>query len=304
MRSVTPVSSPSAQDSADAGTMPGDANAVEFKIWRSERVHGLEIIHTNSHDHDYPPHLHDTLEIIWIRAGHGRLTCQGRTFEIRAGEAAIIPPNEIHSGGGSRSNLEYVAIQLPRALLQQVSWDSRFLVDSAGNPVPIKVLSREKATSLLPIMVRTLCADLPVDRLLYILLPILCQMLDAPSLDSGPILERCSPHPAVALAQSIIRDQCADRVDISQLALRVELDMRYLISLFKLATGTTPHQFQIALRVELARSLLQQHLPLCEVAARAGFADQSHMNRHFRRQYGFTPGAFRESVVMRPNIVV
>ncbi len=304
MRSVRPASWSPAADGADAGASPGDTNAVEFKVWRSERVPGLEIIHTNSHEHDYPPHLHDTLEIIWVRAGHGRLTCQGGTFEIRAGEAAIIPPNEIHSGGGSRSNLEYVAIQLPRALLRQVSRDFRFLVDSAGNPVPVKVLSGEKATSLLPIMVRTLCADLPVDRLLYILLPILCQVLDAPSPDCGPIPERCSLHPAVSMAQSIIRDQCADRVHISQLAMRVELDMRYLISLFKLATGTTPHQFQIALRVELARSLLQQHLPLCEVAARAGFADQSHLNRHFRRQYGFTPGAFRESVVMRPNIVL
>jgi transcriptional regulator GlxA family with amidase domain len=104
--------------------------------------------------------------------------------------------------------------------------------------------------------------------------------------------------------QSIIRDQCADRMHISELAQQVALDMRYLISLFKLATGVTPHQFQIAMRVELARALLQQHLPLCEVAARAGFADQSHLNRHFRRQYGFTPGEFRESVVTRPSIVL
>jgi transcriptional regulator GlxA family with amidase domain len=80
--------------------------------------------------------------------------------------------------------------------------------------------------------------------------------------------------------------------------------MRYLISLFRLATGTTPHQFQIAMRVELARDLLEQHLPLCEVAARAGFADQSHLNRHFRRHYGFTPGEFRESVIRRSSIVV
>jgi transcriptional regulator GlxA family with amidase domain len=91
---------------------------------------------------------------------------------------------------------------------------------------------------------------------------------------------------------------------VGDLARRVDLDMRYLISLFKLATGVTPHQFQIAMRVELARSLLQEHLPLTEVAARAGFADQSHLNRHFLRKYGFTPGAFRESVVMRPGIAL
>ena len=155
----------------------------------------------------------------------------------------------------------------------------------------------------MPILIRTLCADLTADRLIYILRPILCQMFGVPLEGSG-LVDRSDVHPAVSKAQSMIRDQCADRMHVSQLARSVDLDMRYLISLFKLATGVTPHQFQIAMRVELARVLLEQHLPLCEVAARAGFADQSHLNRHFRRQYGFTPGAFRESVVVSPNLVL
>lgn len=277
---------------------------VKFSIWRSGCTPGLEVIHTNRHEHSYPPHLHDSLEIIWLRTGDGRLSCQNQIFDIRNGEAGIVRPNEIHSGGGLGSNLEYVAIHLPRTLLQADFGHFQFLADAVGNPVPIKVVSREKAESLLPIMVRTLCADLPTDRLLYILTPILCQLLDIPSPDPDLIMERGSLHPAVSKAQSIIRDQCADRVDVSSLALSVDLDMRYLISLFKLTTGTTPHQFQIAMRVELARALLEQHVPLCEVAARAGFADQSHLNRHFRRRYGFTPGFFRESVVMRPTIIL
>ena len=278
--------------------------AVEFRIWRSGLTPGLEIIHTNSHDHAYPPHLHDSLEIIWMRTGGGRLTCQNRCFDILAGEAGIVRPNEIHSGGGRGTNLEYVAVHLPRALLQPAFGHFQFLKDAAGDPVSFKVVSREKAESLLPIMVRTLCADLPSDQLLFILTPILCQLLDVPSPDSELLVERSAVHPAVSKAQAIIRDQCANRVDVSELAVSVDLDMRYLISLFKIATGTTPHQFQIALRVEMARVLLEQGMPLCEVAARAGFADQSHLNRHFRRRYGFTPGVFREAVSVRPSIVV
>src|SRR5258706_49491 len=257
-----------------AGSSGAPANAVEFNIWRSGPIPGLEIVHPNSHEHSYPPHLHDCLEIIWIRSGNARLTCQNRTFDLLTDEAAVIPPNEVHGGGGSGSNLGYVAIQLPRVLIDQVFSDFKFVLDDAGNPAPIKLLSREKAKSLLPIMISTLCADLPADRLLLILRPILYQLLDVPLADSESVLDRSDQHPAVSKAQSIIRDQCADRIYISHLARRVDLDMRYLISLFKLATGVTPHQFQIAMRVELARALLEQHLPLSAVAARAGFAYQ------------------------------
>jgi len=35
--------------------------------------------------------------------------------------------------------------------------------------------------------------------------------------------------------------------------------------------------------------------PLAEVALRAGFADQSHFTREFRRHVGVTPAAFRRS---------
>jgi AraC-like DNA-binding protein/mannose-6-phosphate isomerase-like protein (cupin superfamily) len=277
---------------------------LKFNIWRAERIPGLEIIQSNRHEHAYPAHLHAAMEIIWIRSGNATLTCQNRTFEIAAGEAAIVPPNELHSGGSSGCHLEYVAFHLPRTLLHQVFCDSEFWVEGSGVPASVQILSRDKAASLLPIMSRTLCANPPTDRLRYILRQILSQILRAQSLDSGQGLDRGSPHPAVFMARSILRDQCADRVSISNLARSVDLDMRYLISLFKLGMGMPPHQFQIALRVDLAKSLIEQQLPLCEVAARAGFADQSHLNRHFRRQYGFTPGAFRKSAVMSQDIVL
>jgi len=306
MRPLTNLPTRKAADDA----APADAAApvaetrVEFKIWRSETIPGLEVIHTNSHAHSYPPHMHDSLEIIWMRSGGSKLECLQGAFPIGVGEAGVVRPNEIHSGGGSGHRIEYVAIHLPQSLLRPGGRRFYALCDETGRPSPIKVVSREKASILLPIMVRTLCADLPVDRLLYILTPILCQLLDVPTPDSDLLLEDDVLHPAVSKVQTIIREQCASRVDVSRLAMSVDLDMRYLISLFKLSTGTTPHQFQIAMRVEMARALLEQQIPLCEVAARAGFADQSHLNRHFRRRYGFTPGEFREAVTVRPSIVV
>ncbi|MEA2631209.1 MAG: AraC family transcriptional regulator [Chloroflexota bacterium] len=64
---------------------------------------------------------------------------------------------------------------------------------------------------------------------------------------------------------------------------------------FKAATGLPPHRYVIARRVERAKQLLQRggDPSLAEVAACAGFADQSVFYHHFRRLVGVTPGRFR-----------
>jgi AraC family transcriptional regulator len=64
---------------------------------------------------------------------------------------------------------------------------------------------------------------------------------------------------------------------------------------FKKATGLPPHQYVILRRVERAKQLLQGRgdLSLAEVAACAGFSDQSQFSRHFKRLVGVTPGQFR-----------
>nr|WP_310206490.1 helix-turn-helix domain-containing protein [Paenarthrobacter nitroguajacolicus] len=44
--------------------------------------------------------------------------------------------------------------------------------------------------------------------------------------------------------------------------------------------------------MDRARRLLLDGRPAAEAAVEAGFHDQSHLTRHFRRVLGTTPGAF------------
>jgi AraC family transcriptional regulator len=60
-------------------------------------------------------------------------------------------------------------------------------------------------------------------------------------------------------------------------------------------TGLPPHQYVITRRVERAKQFLQQdsELSLAEIAACAGFSDQSQFSHHFKRLVGVTPRQFR-----------
>lgn len=63
---------------------------------------------------------------------------------------------------------------------------------------------------------------------------------------------------------------------------------------FRATTGTTPMQWLTSLRVETAKKLLEgSDLPLAEIGARCGFADQSHFSRAFSARTGISPGAWR-----------
>jgi AraC-like DNA-binding protein len=62
---------------------------------------------------------------------------------------------------------------------------------------------------------------------------------------------------------------------------------------FTQAYGLAPSDYQRQLRVQAARRLLGAGVAPARAAAEAGFADQAHLTRWFRRYYGVTPGAYR-----------
>jgi AraC family transcriptional regulator len=79
-------------------------------------------------------------------------------------------------------------------------------------------------------------------------------------------------------------------LSLTELATIVQISPHYFSHLFKQSMGISAHQYVIRCRVERAKNLLLQgNLSLAEVAYKVGFANQSHLNRHFKRLLGVTP---------------
>ena len=83
---------------------------------------------------------------------------------------------------------------------------------------------------------------------------------------------------------------------LEQMAAIARLSPNYFAWQFKRATGLPPHQYVLDRRVERAKQFLQagSDISLAEVAAKAGFSDQSQFSHHFKRLIGVTPGQFRK----------
>ena len=94
------------------------------------------------------------------------------------------------------------------------------------------------------------------------------------------------------LVADYIDSSLAGKLSVEAMAQEVNLSPRHFSRAFKEATGLSPHQYVIRRRVERAKDLLIRGVPVGEAARWVGFADQSHLARHFRRLTGISPGRF------------
>jgi AraC-like DNA-binding protein len=98
---------------------------------------------------------------------------------------------------------------------------------------------------------------------------------------------------ALRLARDYLGDRPERNVGLDELAAVAGVGKFRLIRLFRAHTGLPPHALQVAHRVRTARRLLEAGETIAATAAAAGFADQSHLHRHFLRSLGLTPGEYQ-----------
>jgi AraC-like DNA-binding protein len=267
---------------------------IQFSLWQSPFVHGLDVVESTVHSHYYPLHLHEAMEIIWVRHGRAVFECRGQRVFLSTGDACAISPYEFHSGGSYDGEpVSFCLIHVPQRVLPPEFLPAYFGYCRSGMGVPIKLIPRRSGARLLPDFVAALLSDHDVQGQLRTVSAGLEAIVEAEARRRAEIMFGPVRHPAIEHVKSIIHSRYAEPLNVEALACEVNLNERYLISLFRSATGIPPHQFQIAVRVDNARRLLPSATPLSTIATASGFADQSHFNRHFKRQYGFTPGAFR-----------
>jgi transcriptional regulator GlxA family with amidase domain len=98
----------------------------------------------------------------------------------------------------------------------------------------------------------------------------------------------------------LLRDQQHGRnLSSTELAKRVNLSTSGLYRAFKIEMKISPRRYAKNEKLEAATKLLATTLlSIKQIALKAGFTDQSHFVRDFKRRYGVTPTKYRESNFM------
>jgi AraC-like DNA-binding protein len=111
--------------------------------------------------------------------------------------------------------------------------------------------------------------------------------------DDPPAMQMLTPErERVKKVRAYIDEHYAENVSLDRLAALVNLSPFHLLRMFRKEVGLPPHAYLTQVRVRQAQQLLTIGTPIGLAAADVGFADQSHLTKHFKRFVGVTPGQY------------
>ena len=122
----------------------------------------------------------------------------------------------------------------------------------------------------------------------------LCLALHAELLRTHTRQERGGRPPWLGRTVELLHARAGEGLRLGEIAEAVGVHPVHLSRTFRRYHGCTMAEYLRRLRLERAReALLEGEATLAEIALDAGFADQAHFSRRFKRAYGLSPGAYR-----------
>jgi AraC family transcriptional regulator len=111
----------------------------------------------------------------------------------------------------------------------------------------------------------------------------------------SPVRGQLAPW-QVRRAREFLNANLCGNVSLASIAAECNLSVSHFAHAFRRTFERPPHRWLMECRVEAVKDLLlTSRLTLAEIAAECGFADQSALNRSFKRVLGESPGEWRRS---------
>jgi AraC-like DNA-binding protein len=251
--------------------------------WHPDVPGVAEVLHARFTDHAYPMHSHDSWTLLVVDSGTVRYELGRVRHATTTTSVTLLPPDVSHDGRGAteagfRKRVVYLDRDVIGAGLLGSAVDRPAIIDGA---LHARVARLHDALA-------TRRDDFEAEGRLAFVTERLRQHLRG----SGSAPEGVRGAGVAVALRELLDSRLVEGLSLGAAAGILHSHPTHLVRAFSAEFGVPPHLYVTGRRVELARRHLLDGMPAAEAATRAGFYDQSHLSRHFKRMHGVTPVAF------------
>jgi AraC-like DNA-binding protein len=261
-------------------------------FWHAPDIGDLELLKATYISHTFSRHTHQGYVIGMIERGAEVFYYRGETHVALPGDVVVINPDEVHTGySGDKLGWTYRMLYPTVQTLKMVAdamadrpVESPWFPQAVIKDRPLAARIRQ-----LHLLLERSASHLERQVNYYHVMGELIRTKagNAPA-EKKPGLER----QAVKKARRLIDDTLSQNLSLETISRHVGLSPFYFARMFRQYTGLPPHAYRKQQRILRAKQLLRDRMPIVQVALETGFADQSHLTRHFKQIVGVTPGQY------------
>lgn len=247
----------------------------------------------------FSPHRHDTYTVAVTMAGVQTFNYRGATRYSQPGQVLVLHPDELHDGHShDEAGFSYQAAYVPPTHVQAVLGGTEL-------PFVVNGVSSDPALIAAACTMIIDCADGAdpgaYEDALYDLAQAMSEAAGRAAGRAPPV--RIADPTAVMRARDFLESAVVPGARLEELEQVSGCDRWQLSRDFRALLGTSPYRYLQYRRVDLAKQLLREGATLADAAHGAGFADQSHFGRTFRKAVGLTPKQWLGSDLFRTIVL-
>lgn len=244
-----------------------------------------EVFHADFVDHAYPAHTHDAWTLLIVDDGAIRYDLDRTEHGTVGAEVTLLPPHVAHDGrSATRHGFRKRVLYLDTWVLGE-----ELIGAAVGTPSLSDPRLRDRIHRLHRALVHPGDAFEAESRLAFVRERLSDHLRTRP--DGGaPAPSR--PDAVADRLRELLDARLTTGTTLVEAAATLAAHPTHLVRSFTRRYGLPPHRYLTGRRIDLARRLLLAGMPPAEVAVSAGFYDQPHLTRHFRRYLGVGPARF------------
>lgn len=264
----------------------------DVAVWHCAGPHDVGLLRARYIRQRFPRHAHDCFVFCINERGAHASWYAGANVVIPERAITVVPPGEVHTGEPVPGHPWHYRAIYPSCEMIAVLAEEIGLPHGTLPTFPALFMSDAPlADAFARAHSRSEMAIESMERE-GVVAEILMTVLQRHATLARRAKEPRAPHRAIDRAKEYVHACHSGRVTLDAVAEAAAISRYAVLRAFRREVGVSPYSYVTQVRVEHAKRLLWQGVPIAAVSQRVGFADQSHLTRHFKRLLGVTPGAF------------